>query len=90
MEPMTGIEPAYSAWEFVCALVAGVVTTSGCAGWACRTTTGHFGNYICKDPDSMAVGREDPIATVTFDQQEYRRWVAPKAMPAVSAASATY
>ena len=52
--------------------------------------TGHFGNYVCKDPDSMAVGDEDPIASDTFDQQEYRKWVAPKAMPAVSAASATY
>ena len=52
--------------------------------------TGHFGNYVLKDPDSVAVGNEDPIASETFDQQEYRTWVAPKTMPAVSAASATY
>ena len=48
------------------------------------------GNYRPKDLDSVAVGDEDPIASDTFDQQEYRKWVAPMTMPAVSAASATY
>ena len=34
--------------------------------------TGHFGSYVFEDPDPMALGDEDPIASDTFDHEEYR------------------